>query len=230
MGRHAGFLTAASALGRAFPDSGPHLIYVPERAFSVDKFVVDVEKVYKKYGRAVIAVSEGIEDAAHTPILQTLSHGKLEADSHGNVQLSGTGALADGLVGEIKKHLEGNGTVKKLRARGDTFGYLQRSFTDLSSVDREEALNVGRTAAHEALSGDVDGSIAIKRVSDDPYKVEFVRVPLKAVAGKTRHLPDEFINAEANNVTDKFITWGKPLLGEITEIGELDLSKRIPKK
>lgn len=228
MGRHAGFLTAASALGKRFADSGPHLVYVPEKPFDVKQFVLDVEKVYRKYNRCVIAVSEGIEDASHTPILQLLSKDKLEKDSHGNVQLSGTGALADALVAEIKKHLEGIGLVKKLRARGDTFGYLQRSFPDLSPVDREEALNVGRTAAKEALAGNfVDGSIAIQRVSTSPYQVKFVRVPLKAVAGKTRHLPAEHINAEGNNVTDAFIAWGKPLLGEVTEIGELDMSKRV---
>src|SRR4030042_5730326 len=90
MGRHAGFLTAASALGRTTPESGPHLIYVPERPFDVDRFCLDGERVYKKYDRCVVAVSEGIEDADHVPILQKLSAGKLEADSHGNVQLSGT--------------------------------------------------------------------------------------------------------------------------------------------
>ncbi len=230
MGRHAGFLTAASALGKEFKDSGPHLVYVPEKAFDLEKFVVDVEKVYKEHGRCVIAVSEGIEDKNGTPILQLLSTGELEADSHGNVQLSGTGALADALVGKIREHLEGKGIVKKLRARGDTFGYLQRSWPDQSSVDREESLNVGRTAAKEALSGNVDGSIAIQRVSDEPYEVKFVRVPLKAVAGKTRHLPEEFINAEGNNVTDAFMKWGLPLIGEQVKIGELDLTKMVEKK
>ncbi|GHS97872.1 pyrophosphate--fructose 6-phosphate 1-phosphotransferase [Planctomycetales bacterium] len=232
MGRHAGFLTAAAALRRnEIADSGPHLVYVPERAFSVEQFVKDVEAVYKQHGRAVIAVSEGIEDKAHTPILQLLSSDKLEADSHGNVQLSGTGALADALVEQLKKHLEGNGIVKKLRARGDTFGYLQRSFTDLSSADREEALQVGWTAAQEALRGEfTDGSIAIQRASSNPYRAKFVRVPLKAVAGKTRHLPDEFINAAGNNVTEQFIAWGLPLIGENPLIGELDLSKKVAKK
>lgn len=89
---------------------------------------------------------------------------------------------------------------------------------------------VGRTAAKEALSGNVDGSIAIQRVSDAPYEAKFVRVPLKAVAGKTRHLPDEFINAEGNNVTDAFMTWGRPLIGELVKIGELDLTKMVEKK
>ena len=230
MGRHAGFLTAASALGRRFKDSAPHLVYLPERAFDIDSFVKDVADVYKKYGRCVIAVSEGIEDKNHTPILQLLSKDKLEADSHGNVQLSGTGALADALIEKIKQHMEGSGIVKKLRARGDTLGYIQRSFPDLSVVDRDEALEVGRTAAKEALKGTQDGSIAIKRISTKPYKVEFVRVPLKAVAGKTRHLPEEFINEAGNDVTQAFIDWGRPLIGELTDIDELDLSKKVAKK
>jgi len=229
MGRHAGFLTAASALGRTTPESGPHLVYVPERAFDVDRFCLDVEAVYKKYDRCVVAVSEGIEDAGHVPILQKLTAGKLEADSHGNLQLSGTGALADVLVDRIKSHLEGRGVVKKLRARGDTLGYIQRSFPDQSPVDREESLGLGRFAAKQALEGKQDRSAAIQRISNDPYRVEYKLVPLKAVAGKTRHLPDDHINAEANNVTDAFIAWGKPLIGELKSFGRLDLSKRVQK-
>ena len=230
MGRHAGFLTAAAALGKEFKDSGPHFIYVPEVAFDLDKFVKDVAEKYKEIGRCVIAVSEGVEDANGTPILALLSKGELEADSHGNVQLSGTGALADALVGKLKEYFTEQGIESNLRARGDTFGYLQRSWPDQSPVDREEALNVGRTAAKEALSGNVDGSIAIQRVSTEPYEAKFVRVPLKAVAGKTRHLPSEHINAEGNNVTDEFIKWGKPLIGDLIEIGEVDMSKKVAKK
>jgi 6-phosphofructokinase 1 len=230
MGRHAGFLTAASALGRTAPDSGPHLVYVPEMAFDVAQFVKDVEAVYKKYGRCVIAVSEGIEDKNHTPILQLLSTGNLEADSHGNVQLSGTGALADALIGKIKEHLEGNGTVKKLRARGDTFGYLQRSFPDQSPVDYAETIGLGKFAAQMALSGNIDGSVAMQRVSNAPYKMEYKLVKLKSVAGKTRHLPREHVNAAGNNVTDAFIKWGKPLIGELYQFGVLDTSKKVAKK
>jgi 6-phosphofructokinase len=162
-------------------------------------------------------------------MLEVLASGQLEADSHGNVQLSGTGALADALVGRIKKHLEGTGMLKKLRARGDTLGYIQRSFPDQSPVDREEALGLGRFAAEQALSGNIDGSCAIVRVSSEPYKSEFKLVPLKAVAGKTRHLPDEHINAAGNDVTAAFIDWGKPLLGKLEPVGLLDRKKR-PKK
>ena len=228
MGRHAGFLTAAAALGRSEPEDGPHLVYLPEVPFSLEKFAQDVEEVYKKYNRCVVAVSEGIEDENHTSILQVLAaDGKLECDSHGNVQLSGTGALADSLVNYVKDHLEKKGVVKKLRARGDTFGYVQRSFPEQSPVDREEALALGKFAAESAMSGNIDGSCAIVRESDSPYKAGFRLVPLKNVAGKTRRMPGEYISPEKNNVTDAFIKYGKPLIGELSPIGLLDFSKKV---
>lgn len=227
MGRHAGFLTAASALGRTDADSGPHLVYVPEKAFDIDAFCKDVAAVYKKQGRCVIAVSEGIEDADGVSILQRLSEDQLEADSHGNVQLSGTGALADALIARLKEYFTENNLEKKLRARGDTLGYIQRSFPDQSPVDYEETLGLGEFAAKQALSGNIDGSVAMQRVSDDPYKMVYQLVDLKAVAGKTRHLPDAHINAAGNNVTDAFMKWGKPLIGELYEFGVLDTSKKV---
>ena len=93
MGRHAGFLTAASALGRKFPDDGPHLIYLPERAFSLDAFLGDVKATQERFGRCVVAVSEGIHDGSGTPVAAGLAKA-LERDAHGNMQLSGSGALA----------------------------------------------------------------------------------------------------------------------------------------
>jgi len=227
MGRHAGFLTAAAALGRTTPDSGPHLVYVPEKPFDVELFCQDVEAIYSRSGRCVIAVSEGIEDARGVSVLQRLSSDTLEADSHGNVQLSGTGALADALVDKLKSYFRDKGVTRKLRARGDTLGYIQRSFPDQSSVDYEETLGLGKFAARKALEGDMDGSVAIQRVSDDPYEIEYKLVPLKSVAGKTRHLPDHFINAKGNNVTEAFMKWGRPLIGDLTEFGMLDMTKKI---
>ena len=228
MGRHAGFLTAAAALTRSGPDDGPHLVYLPECPFSLDKFAQDAAEVYKRLGRCVIAVSEGIEDAGHTPILQVLAAGgNLEKDSHGNIQLSGTGALADKLVEFLRERLEKEGVVKKLRARGDTFGYVQRSFPDQSPVDRDEALALGRFAASCALSGNFDGSCAIVRVSDNPYQAGYKLVPLKNVAGKTRRMPPEFITAGRNDVTEDFIRYGRPLIGDLPTMGILDMGKKV---
>ena len=205
MGRHAGFLTSAAALGKKFPDDGPHLIYVPERVFSVDKFLADVKATYDRHGRCVIAASEGIHDEQGTPIITRLTT-QGERDAHGNVQLSGTGALADLLCDEIKNNLG----IK--RVRGDTLGYLQRSFIGcVSDVDQREAREVGEKAVQYAMWGDRDGSVAIKRTGF--YSVDYQLIPLESVAGKTRVMEDEFIAASGTDVTDAFRMYLRPLLG-----------------
>ncbi|UCH15931.1 MAG: 6-phosphofructokinase [Burkholderiales bacterium] len=205
MGRHAGFLTAASALGKKFPDDGPHLIYVPERTFLLDKFLADVKAMNEHHGRCVIAVSEGIHDASGQPIAAQLAK-DLERDAHGNVQLSGSGALADLLCEEIKAKLG----IK--RVRGDTFGYLQRSFIGcVSDVDQREAREVGEKAVQYAMWGDRDGSVAIKRTGY--YSADYELVPLSTVAGKTRVMEDELIAPSGTDVTDAFRLYLRPLLG-----------------
>ena len=205
MGRHAGFLTAASALGKKFPDDGPHLIYLPERTFVLDKFLMDVKTIYERYGRCVVAVSEGIHDASGIPMASLLAK-DLEHDDHGNVQLSGNGALADLLCQEIKTRLN----IK--RVRGDTFGYLQRSFMGcVSDVDQREAREVGEKAVQFALWGKQSGSVAIKRVGS--YSVDYELLPLQAVAGKTRVMEDAFISESGTDVTDAFRLYLRPLLG-----------------
>ncbi|MBA4344226.1 MAG: 6-phosphofructokinase [Methylibium sp.] len=205
MGRHAGFLTAASALGKKFADDGPHLIYLPERVFELERFLADVKTMYERHGRCVIAVSEGIHDASGQAIAAQLAK-DLERDAHGNVQLSGNGALADLLCEEIKTRL------KIKRVRGDTFGYLQRSFIGcVSDVDQREAREVGEKAVQFAFHGDRDGSVAIKRTGF--YSVDYELMPLAAVAGKTRVMEDEFIAASGTDVTDAFRLYLRPLLG-----------------
>jgi ATP-dependent phosphofructokinase / diphosphate-dependent phosphofructokinase len=206
MGRHAGFLTAAAALARTGPDDGPHLVYLPERTFEIDKFLADVKAVHARLGRCVVAVSEGIHDASGEAIAARLSKGGVERDAHGNVQLSGTGALADLLCDEIKAQLG----IK--RVRGDTFGYLQRSFLGcVSDVDAREAREVGERAVQFALLKRQVGSVAIRRVGD--YAVDYVLQPLEAVAAKTRVMDDAFINAAGNDVTAAFRDYLTPLVG-----------------
>jgi 6-phosphofructokinase 1 len=221
MGRHAGFLTAASALGKKFPDDGPHLIYIPERTFSIDKFLNDVKTTYEKYGRCVIAASEGIHDESGVPIITQLAK-DIEKDAHGNVQLSGTGALADLLCEEIKTKLG----IK--RVRGDTLGYLQRSFIGcVSDVDQREAREVGEKAVQFAMWGDRDGSVAIRRTGF--YSVDYHLMPLEMVAGKTRTMEDEFISPCGTDVTDAFRLYLRPLLGSgMPDAYRLRLNK-VPK-
>ncbi|MCV2352435.1 6-phosphofructokinase [Paucibacter sp. Y2R2-4] len=205
MGRHAGFLTAASALGKKFADDGPHLIYLPERVFDLPQFLADVKTMYERHGRCVIAVSEGIHDASGQAIAAQLAK-DLEHDAHGNVQLSGNGALADLLCEEIKSKLG----IK--RVRGDTFGYLQRSFIGcVSDVDQREAREVGEKAVQFAFHAGRDGSVAIQR--SGTYSVDYALLPLEAVAGKTRVMEDEFISASGTDVTDAFRLYLRPLLG-----------------
>ena len=205
MGRHAGFLTAAAALGKKFPDDGPHLIYIPERTFVLEKFLQDVKATHEKYGRCVIAASEGIHDSQGNPIITQLTK-QVERDAHGNVQLSGTGALADLLCDAIKRNLG----IK--RVRGDTFGYVQRSFMGcVSDVDQREAREVGEKAVQYAMWGDCDGSVSIKRTGF--YSVDYQLVPLDAVAGKTRVMEDEFIAPCGTDITDAFRMYLRPLLG-----------------
>ena len=219
MGRHAGFLTAASALARTYPGAGPHLIYLPERPFDVTRFAADVSAVYKKLGRCIVAVSEGIVDADGTPIAAAYTK---EVDSHGNVQLSGTGALGDFLVGLIKQKTDIS------RVRADTFGYLQRSFPGVvSENDAKEAFAVGREAVKLATGGDVDGSVAIRRKKGKKYQVFFERVPLSSVAKETRHMPDSYIAKSGSDVTKAFIDYAAPIVGKLPQIGRF---KRIKAK
>lgn len=205
MGRNAGFLTAAASMAQKYPDDGPHLIYLPERPFNIESFINDVKEVYDRYGRCVIAVSEGISDESGTPIIASLTK-DIEVDSHGNVQLSGTGALGDLLSNQIKEKLG----IK--RVRSDTFGYLQRSFIGcVSDVDQQEAREVGEKAAQYALWHNVDGSVTIHRTG--LYSVDYRLTQLSDVARNTRSMPDEFINEAGNGVTEAFKYYLLPLLG-----------------
>ncbi len=205
MGRHAGFLTAAGAAGRTFEDDGPHLVYLPERPFSKDRFLADVDGVMKRLGRCIVAVSEGVADEQHRPIATLLAEA-VERDAHGNVQLSGSGELGDRLKDLVKTEL------KISRARADTFGYLQRSYMGVvSDVDQREAREAGERGVQFALWGGTSGSVAIRRVGN--YAVDYALVPLEAVAARTRTMPDAFIAPAANDVTPAFQDYLRPLLG-----------------
>ncbi len=209
MGRHAGFLAAASMLGKQHDDDGPHLIYFPEKPVSMDKFLADVDAVYEKFGRCVIAVSEGICDTDGVLWAKKIADAD-EKDAHGNVQLSGTGALADFLAHQLKGHLK----IKRVRA--DTFGYLQRSFVGFQSpVDVEEATKCGQEAVKFSMR-EQSGSVAIKRLANGPdYAVDYICTELRNVAEKSKSMPDEFINAQENFVTDAFVEYASPLTGPL---------------
>ncbi|MBQ4199068.1 MAG: 6-phosphofructokinase [Kiritimatiellae bacterium] len=209
MGRDAGFLTAASALARERRDDGPHLVYLPERPFSLDGFVKDVQDAMKKHGRCVVAVSEGIRDANGELFAKKFAGG--ERDSHGNLQLSGTGALGDFLA----KHLRAGAGIARVRA--DTFGYLQRSFPGIASkTDAKEARAAGVAAVKAALKGKVTkGTIAIVRKPGAKYAVSFEAQPIANAAKYTRSMPDEFIAPNGHDVTKAFLEYARPIVGDL---------------
>ncbi len=207
MGRHAGFLAGATALGRQRDDDGPHLIYFPERTVPMDKFVGDVEDVYTKFDRCVVAVSEGICDENGVTWTERLVK-EQEKDSHGNIQLSGSGILADFLAGQIRNKLGA------MRVRADTLGYMQRSFVGFqSAVDIKEARRCGREAVKCSMA-EQSGSIVMKRVGDgEKYAIKYGCTELRNVAGASKTMPDEFINSTDNGVTEAFVNYAMPLTG-----------------
>jgi len=213
MGRNAGWLTAASGLARFQEDAGPHLIYLPEHPKSLDSIVEEIDDVYAGLGRCVVAVSEGIRGEDGKLIAESFSK---EVDSHGNMQLSGSGALGDMLAGYVKSHSR----HAKMRVRTDTLGYAQRSFPAVrSEVDFEEAYMVGKAALDFALAGKNSGSVYIERIANNPYKSEAKLTDLKNVARVTKNMPAEFINKEGNWVTEAFLDYAQPLVSGITKVG-----------
>ena len=214
MGRHAGWLTAASTLGKATEEDGPHLVYVPEKIFDIESFKKEVKEVYDSLGRCLVAVSEGVHNENGEYFLQTYANetgsglaGK--KDSHGNIQLSGSGALGDTLVNIISEHIEG------ARVRADTFGYLQRSFlADVSEVDAEEAERVGQHAVIASKEKD-SGSVILKRQLSEEYYCEVDTVELNKVAKNTKNMPKEFLDDKKPYVTNDFFEYAMPLTGGI---------------
>jgi 6-phosphofructokinase 1 len=220
MGRNAGFLTAAAALAKNKEDDGPHVVYLPERPVSMDKFLTDVAAVYGKLGRCVIAASEGICDTDGIVWTKKIADTG-EKDAHGNIQLSGSGALADFLAAQIRASLK----IKRVRA--DTFGYLQRSFAGLQSpVDAKESRMCGRQAVKFAVKQN-SGSVAIKRLKGAKYAIELFSTELSSVAEKTKRMPDEFINSESNGVTDAFVKYALPLTGGLPKTEYLGSYPRV---
>ena len=214
MGRHAGWLTAASTLGKSSEEDGPHLVYVPEKVFNIDEFLKDVKEVYESLGRCVVAVSEGIHNKEGDYFLQTYASdtgsglaGK--TDSHGNIQLSGSGALGDTLTNIVSEHIDG------ARVRADTFGYLQRSFlADISEVDAEEAERVGRHSVIASLDLQ-SGSVILKRQVSETYYCDVDVVNLDKVAKNTKDMPEEFLDNKKPYVTNEFFKYAMPLTGGI---------------
>ena len=200
MGRHAGWLTAASALATEF-GSGPDLIYLPEVDFDMDKFLCDVEKIYKKNGKVLVAVSEGIHYADGSFV----SEAKTSAtDGFGHAQLGGLASM----LAEIVKERTG------AKVRGIELSLLQRCGAHLASeTDIEEACASGMEAVHQAVNGVTGKMVAFQRESiDGAYHCKLVLIPLTDVANYEKKVPLEWINDEHNGLKHEFIDYVLPLI------------------
>lgn len=202
MGRHAGFLTAASAAWRMDADSAPHLVYVPERAFDRARFIDAVRETLGRHRRCIVALSEGVSGEDGRSLVETLlPPDRLERDPHGNVKLSGTdlGHAVEAMLTE---------DLPKVRARVDTFGYLPRSHTGvINATDQREAFAAGAFAVEVAESGSFSVALQYDGTSTRP-----VRIPLEAVAGKTRHMPDSFMLPHQDQVSQDCMAYLSRLL------------------
>jgi 6-phosphofructokinase len=202
MGRDAGWLAAASALGKEQPEDAPHLIYVPERPFSRERFLAAVREVYQAIGYVVVVVAETIRDEQGQPLGAAGAQG---ADAFAHPLLSGT---AQTLVELVKRELG-------LRARFDKPGDLQRmSSVAVSGVDRSEAYLVGRVAVSYALRGASDQMVTLIRQPGPRYACETGLAGLEAIANAQRLLPDNFLDASGTGVTQAFYDYALPLIGE----------------
>ncbi|MCL5959331.1 MAG: 6-phosphofructokinase [Chloroflexi bacterium] len=202
MGRNAGWLAAASALGKLDDTQAPHLIYVPERRLEVDKFLADVEEVYRRVGYVVAVVAETLRGGEGQPV--GLVEGDFYTDSFGHRRITGTGQT---LCNLITKSLG-------VKARWDKPGTIQRVSTlCISSVDEEESYIVGRAAVKHAVAGESDKMVILIREAAEDYRCAPGLANLEEIANAEKTLPDEYINASGNFVTEGFLKYARPLIG-----------------
>lgn len=205
MGRHAGWLTAATHIATV-KGFGPDLIYLPESIFSIEQFKEDVRRVYDEKQNCLIAVSEGIKNEEGIFISSTSAL----KDAFGHFQLGGVCAKLSQIIN----------SEMGLPARSIELGTVQRSASHIQSLtDINEAIEVGRQGVKYAIEGMTDVMVTIDRISDEPYKIEYSHHPLAEIANFERVMPIEMINEEGNGVTSVFITYVNPLIqGENTPL------------
>ena len=201
-GRHAGWLAAASALGRRQPDEGPHLVYVPEWPVSVASILEDVDATIREYGHAVLVLSEN-QPEPDGKIVGT-SGEPVFRDAFGHAYYS---SPAEALTRRIREELG-------VRARWEKYGTLQRmSIAYRSETDATEAFEVGRAATRLALSGATDQMVVLQRRADHPYVCVTGATPLSAIANEQRLMPPDMVPTPRGGPTAAFRRYAEPLLG-----------------
>ena len=206
MGRNAGWLTASAALA-SYKGNGPDLIYLPEVPFDVDKFLEDVERIYKQKGNVIVAVSEGIRDKEGRYISEYGSDLAKTKDAFGHAQLGGLAAT----LANMTKERTGS------KVRGIEFSLLQRCASHCGSLtDVNEAFMAGQMAVKHAVKGETDKMVAFEREVGDEYKCKTKLINLTDVANREKKVPREWINEEGNGIKQPFIDYALPLIqGEL---------------
>ncbi len=203
MGRDAGWLTASSVLARNDYSEAPHLIYLPERAFSKTQFIEDIREQFKTREKVIVAVSEGLRDAEGHYISAETS----VSDAFGHAMLSGTGKCLERLVAE----------TFECKVRSVEINVLQRCAAHLASaVDLKEGFLLGLKGVSLALEGKTGEMSVLRRVSNAPYEVVCESADVNLIANQEKHVPDEWITAKGNDVTDEMTEYLRPLVqGEV---------------
>lgn len=203
MGRHAGWLPGAAWLAKQQPQDAPHLVYLPERPRSVEDITHDVRTAYETYGWCVVVLCEN-QPTPDGKVIGAVGEPKwMDAFGH---------AYFDSPAQWLAQHLQ---TQLKVRARFDRPGTIQRMATAyVSSTDRREAELVGRQAVKLAANGTSRVMVSLERTSSTPYQITTGQTSLRVVANQQKRLPAEYINQQGNGLTDAFVDYARPLIGE----------------
>lgn len=201
MGRHAGWLTAASALARQYKTDNPVLIYLPETDFDEEKFLAAIKRAFLKKQNLIVCVSEGIHDASGKFICEYVAETK--TDSFGHKLLNGCGKYLENL---IKKSMD-------VKVRSVELNVLQRCSSDcLSATDLDEAESAGRYGFRTALKGETGFMSALKRTSDIPYTLEYTAVDVNQVCNKEKKVPLSWITEDGTDISEEFLVYVRPLI------------------
>jgi len=213
IGRDAGWLGAATAFARRKEDDAPHLIYCPEFDFDSDKFLADVEKVYQKYGWVSVVCGEGLKYADGTPVSASRT-----MDKFSNVEFGAMGGASVGL--NLHRMIS-----DKFGFRGEfqiTESLIMSDWVRSVKLDLDEAYHCGLEAVKLAEAGETGHMVAILRESNDPYTVDYGKALLNDVAVKARPMPREYFNEDGNFVSEEFLEYIRPLVGDLPDFVELD--------
>lgn len=203
MGRHAGWLTAASALARKYKGDNPFFIYLPESAFDTEKFLKDVESAFEKNCNVVVCVSEGIHDADGTFICEYDS--SVGTDTFGHKMLAGCGKYLENLVRDRFG----------VKARSVELNVSQRCSASLiSAADQKEAVSAGRFGVQAALNGETGKMVSFVRrqAEDGSYQMECGLEDVNLICNEEKEVPAEWITENGSDVSEEFIKYVTPLV------------------